>query len=121
VNDLANDRARTLANYYPHDRVAAAYWYEDAIVLQLMVTEKTQAAWAKKLKKYLVEEARSDDGMLGVLILNVPDGAEHVGVMCRIAEVADKCGEQLMFKDNRLRDANTVDLFVQHLRGNSRT
>lgn len=110
-----NDRAKALANFYNHDVSASAYWYEDAIVLTLMVTATTQAAWAKALRKYVVEQARSDDGMLGVLILRIPEDALHVGVMGRIGEVADEFGEKLMYRDNRHMDSNTVERFVEQI------
>lgn len=119
------NRAKILANNFASEQEypVSVLWYSDGLIVVTTLSAAVQNRWVKSLGRPVVEHARSDDGSVGVIILNqakgfpikLPERAFEGGFKVLTDEVqalAQLAGHNVMFKDNRQRDHNTIDLYV---------
>ena len=86
----------------------SALWYWDCIIVELAVSGETQLRYAEQLKDCLLTQGRSDDGFVGVLVLQCDDNHEELTE--RVSEIAGE--HNLGFKDNRMMDDNCLELIT---------
>jgi hypothetical protein len=105
--------------------VATMLIYADGLVVWFAATARTVAKVKRRLEKkfgkIVIDDARSTDGFGSVFVLKPTKWEEWGGYpgisleTMAIADLLDKATGGLTYQDNRERDENTIDAFVEVL------